>query len=355
MKRLTKLRLVFCVVIIICIAGFIVIVDRSQLAFAAEPSKVYKWKMQSVDPPVLIGPTITQRAFCDRVKKMSNGRIDISLFTAGQLVPTMEISAGLERRTIDIAYTSAGYYMGSVPEGTLEMVGMPPMFLQTIEDALQVYWYMGVDEIIREAFIEKGVYFLGSVFLGDPVTHWSKRPMRSVTDLKGWKTRSYGYLTKILAKFGSMGTLIPHEEVYTAMATGIVEGSYTAGSYYERLKYYEVCPNFYLPGWIPVPSMCIMVSLKAWNELPDDLKAILKEAHAAFTIDHYQRTFWDFQNSLKRLPKMGVNIITWPDKEMEKLREVSFTFFPEIASKSPRCAKAVNIVQDYMRMRGYLK
>jgi TRAP-type mannitol/chloroaromatic compound transport system substrate-binding protein len=340
---------------ILGVSVFAMVAGWSQPPYAEAAPKVIKWKMQSVDPPALIGPQVTQKGFCERVKRMSNGRLDISLFTAGQLVPTREIVEGLARGMIQISYTYTGYYQGAIPEGTLTLSAMPPMLLPTVQDALQVYWYQGVDDIITEAFAEHGVHHLGSLFLGEAITHWSRKPMPTLASMKGHKARAFGYISKVMAKVGASPTFLPHEEVYTSMAQGVIDGSFTAGSYYKRLKYYEICPNFYMPGWIPICSMNLLASAKAWKELPDDLKAIVEEAHRTLAVDHLQRTFWDFQKIMQEFPKLGVNVITWPEEELAKLRKASLSFLPEIASKSERSARAVKIIEDYMKMRGYLK
>jgi TRAP-type mannitol/chloroaromatic compound transport system substrate-binding protein len=242
MERTRMTKSFSCVGLIACFVLVCIFVSSPQQACGASDSKVYNWRMQTSDPPALMGPTTTVKGFIERVKQMSHGRLDITLFTAGQLVPTMEIFDALGKKTIDIAYTSGVYYTGTVPEGSLELTSLPPLLLPTLKDALQVYWYLGVDQLMRDAYAEKGVYYLGSVFLGDPITNWSKNPMHKASDFVGHKVRSFGYISKTLQKLGATPTLIPHEEVYTALAQGVIDGSLTAGSYYQRLKYYEVCP-----------------------------------------------------------------------------------------------------------------
>ena len=87
----------------------------------AAAAPVFKWRMQTVDPPALVGPSITVPAFLENVKKMSNGRLEISLFTAGQLVPTVEIIKALKSGMVDMAYTNGVYYTGAIPEAALDV------------------------------------------------------------------------------------------------------------------------------------------------------------------------------------------------------------------------------------------
>lgn len=152
-----------------------------------------------------------------------------------------------------------------------------------------------------------------------------------------------------------MPTYVPHEEAYTSLQQGVIDGYMTGAHSYKQHKFYEVCPYFYVPGWFDVCGMCMLVSLDAWNNLPDDLKAILKDAFMTYNYDQAQRSWWQYQKMLKGFGKMGATIIAWPDEEMQKVREASLAFLPEIAKKSPLCAKGVEIIKDYMKTRGYIK
>jgi TRAP-type mannitol/chloroaromatic compound transport system substrate-binding protein len=354
MQRQPKTRVCFGFLIVIICTG-LVMGFTGYSAWAQSQPSVIKWRMQSIDPPALIGPQITQKAFCENIKKMSNGRLEITLFTAGQLSPTLELIDSLAKGTVDIAYSSSVYYTGIVPEANIDLVTLPPNMLKTLQDALQVYWYLGVDDLMREGYKQHGVYYVGSLFFTDPNTFWSKKPIKGVDDLKGFKVRGYGYYAKTLAKLGAAPTFIPHEEVYTALAQGVIDGSMTAGSYYKRFKYYEVAPYYYLPGFAPVWSMCIMASQKSWDALPDDLKAIVNEEFKVFAIDHQQRTWWEHEQMIQDLSKLNATLITWPDSEVAKLRDAGMTFIPEIAKKSDRCAKGMEIIQNYMKTKGYIK
>jgi TRAP-type mannitol/chloroaromatic compound transport system substrate-binding protein len=341
----------FCAV---CLTAFVLLHTWNHKACAGEVSKTFKWRMQTIDAPAMVGAAITQPAFCERVRKMSNGRLDITLYTAGQLCPTLEILDSLAKGSVDISYTCGVYYTGAIPEAALELSSLPPMLLKTVADAKQVYWYMGVDDIMREAYAEQGVYMLGSLLLEQPITNWSKKPMMGVADLKGHKCRSFGYLAKTLAELGASPTFIPHEEVYLSLAQGVIDGSMTFGSHYARMKYYEVAPYYYLPGFFPVSSMCVLVSLKSWNALPDDLKGILQDAFVAFNSDHSQQLWWEHEEMVHGLEKLNVKVINWPESELQKVRAAGVSFLPSIAKKNERCAKGIKKIQDYMKFKGYI-
>lgn len=354
MKKIKRKRLILLSVTTIVLITLMMIIGWSQIAFAQKIDKVYKWKMQTHETASSLGPQVTIPAFCNRIKAMSNGRIEITFFTAGQLVPVAEIVNGLAKGTIDIAFTTLANYMGAIPESALGSAGLPPLIFEEYDDAIRVYWKMGVDEVIREAYAKNGVYFLGSQPHADPVSFWSKRPMRGVADLKGFKFRSFGYYAKTFAKLGASPAMIPHEEVYLAMAQGILDGSMTGSYLYKSNKYYEVAPYFYLPG-AGLAGCEVLVSLKSWNELPNDLKEIVKEAFVHYSIDHSNGMWWVRQGILGEFDKMKATAITWPPEEMQKVREAGLDFLSEIANKSPGCDKGIKIIKEFMKIKGYIK
>ena len=319
----------------------------------AQSDKVFNWRMQTVDPPSFVGPAKVIPAWVKRIEEMSNGRLLISVFTAGQLVPTPEIPAALANGAIDIAYTSPVYYTGAIPESFLTSVALPPMLIPSTADGQEIYWNRGVDGIMREAYAENGVHFLTTLFLGDPITYWSKKPQKGVSDLAGFKVRTFGYAAKTFEKLGASPVFLPHEEVYTALAQGVIDGSMTAASYYQRAKYYEAAPCFYTEGWYRAVTMCMLASSRSWQALPDDLKAIVANATMTFSQDLQHQTWLEAQQMLTRFEKLGAQAVTWAPEDLAKVREAGMTFLPEIAAKGPRVAKGVEIVQKYLAEMGY--
>jgi TRAP-type mannitol/chloroaromatic compound transport system substrate-binding protein len=77
---------------------------------------------------------------------------------------------------------------------------------------------------------------------------------------------------------GSKTRTLPPGELYTALSTGVVSAVGWAGpfSMYGQLKLHEVTKYLLWPG-IRMASLHYLVNLKKWEELPDDLKAILRD------------------------------------------------------------------------------
>src|SRR5690606_22843975 len=96
--------------------------------------------------------------------------------------------------------------------------------------------------------------------------------------LKGKKIRTFGYASKVLAKLGAAPVSIPHEEVYTSLSQGVVDGTMTASDFYTRGKYNEVAPYFYTSPWFNCHGMALLAGSRAWDALTPELQAIVSAA-----------------------------------------------------------------------------
>ena len=58
---------------------------------AAAPQKVYQWRMVTTWPKNLPGMGIAPETMAKKIKAMSNGRLDIKVYGAGEIVPPLEV------------------------------------------------------------------------------------------------------------------------------------------------------------------------------------------------------------------------------------------------------------------------
>ncbi|MBT6488433.1 MAG: ABC transporter substrate-binding protein, partial [Deltaproteobacteria bacterium] len=82
----------------------------------AAPQKTFKWKMVTTWPknfPVL--GTAPER-FAKNVEAMSNGRLKVRVYGAGELVPAMEVFDTVSRGTAELGHGGAYYWKGKIPE-----------------------------------------------------------------------------------------------------------------------------------------------------------------------------------------------------------------------------------------------
>ena len=83
------MRILLCAVLIFSIAGC---GDNNQVqGDNVAPQQVYKWKLVTSWPKNYPGLGTAPENFAKKVEAMSNGRLKIKVYGAGQLVPALQV------------------------------------------------------------------------------------------------------------------------------------------------------------------------------------------------------------------------------------------------------------------------
>ena len=159
---------------------------------------------------------------------------------------------------------------------------------------------------------------------------------------------------EILQDLGAEAVFIPHAETYTALQTGVIDASSTAAFVYNDLKFYEVCKHYYSNKW-GMPTNNMIVNMDKWNALPADMQAILDMAGK---MDAYNQDLAYRQIVVKMEGRMekdwGSTFHVMSASDMQKITDAALPYFDEYAAKSPRMAKMIEIIKDYMVEAGYI-
>jgi TRAP-type C4-dicarboxylate transport system substrate-binding protein len=326
-------------------------VGLATLGVGAASAQQFHWKLQSIETPTMPGAAHIMRPWLDKIKKDSGGRLDITLFTAGQLIPSDEILNGLKSGIIEMAWTSPLYTTGAVPESFLNPAAFPPMLLKRSQATRDLYWGPGgIDEILRKAYLRENAYYLNTIFAGGSIAIWScKKPIHTIEDLKGFKFRSFGKVATVFERLGAAPVAMPHPEVYSAISQGIIDGSTGGSALFEANKYYELCKYFYTRPVLEVDALAFMVSKPAWDKLPPDLKELLKKASMEYSGEYEKLTDRLHAEMLAKMPKWGVQKVEWSDEFVDRVRDEGRKMLPEMeASPNPGLVKGVKMIEAYV-------
>ena len=110
------------------------------------------------------------------------------------------------------------------------------------------------DEILA-AMESQGMIGLAFYDSGARSFYTTKKPVKTVADLKGMKIRvqQSDLFVAMIEALGANATPMPFGEVYTALKTGIVDGaennwpSYESTRHFEAAKYYDMTEHAMLP------------------------------------------------------------------------------------------------------------
>lgn len=319
-------------------------------AFAEKP---IKWKAQSFwGAAELTHKTFVD--FCNRVKVLTNGRLEITPYSAGTIVPTFEALDALQNNVIQCMHMWPGYFSGKEPA------------LAAISDMVAAYshpwqkdawmYYKGGWEMLNEMYRPYNAYTVGWMFWGIE-SMVSTKPIRSMEDFKGLKMRvPHGMTAMLMTKLGASVVVLPGGEVYSALDKGVINTSdWATPSMNQRMGFYEVAKYTNYPGFHSMPLGSFTVNINEWNKLPDDIKQILKTACREWCWDSIERIAIDDIRALKEIKEKGINVLAWSDEDLRKVRAVAMEVWDEFAKKSPMTKKVVDSQKDWLRELGLIK
>ncbi|HUV53396.1 MAG TPA: TRAP transporter substrate-binding protein DctP [Dehalococcoidia bacterium] len=316
-----------------------------------EASKVYVLKMQALAAP---GEMWRMEPLQQRLTEMSKGRLKIKAFSSGEIVPTVEILDAVASGVLDMGWFCGAYVSDKIPIAAVEF-GLPFSWTDVGLDVYNIFWERGLLDLVREAYGEHGVYYVGPVHTA-PYSLLAKTEARGIEDLRKMKIRSTGITAKALNNAGIPTVYVPVEETYVALATGTIDGVvYGGAGDYRDTKFYEVAKYYYRPPIMASSTCNVLVNMDVWNSLPSDLQAILVYG----TSDYSQWmafNYLDFEyQALEEMGKQGLKVVTLPDETVAELVEAALPLWDEVAASSPRAAKGVEIVKDWFRTKGVIE
>ena len=89
--------------------------DPGISAQSVEPKQVIKWRMVTTWPKNLPGLGTAPERMAENIRMMSQGRLDIKVYGAGEIVPALEVFEAVSQGTVQMGHGAAYYWKGKVP------------------------------------------------------------------------------------------------------------------------------------------------------------------------------------------------------------------------------------------------
>jgi len=308
---------------------------------AATNQKI-KWRLQTYAGPALAEHVI--KPSIDAFNKVANGEMEIELYFADQLVPTGELFRAMQRGTIDAvqsdddsiaAPVDISVFGGYFPFATRYSLDVPVLFEQ-----------YGLKEIWEEAYGEvDGVTWL-SAGAWDPCHFNTVDPINKLDDLKGKRIFTFPTAGKFLSRFGVVPVTLPWEDIEVAVQTGELDGIAWSGITEDYTVGWADVTNYFLTNNIS-GAWCgsYFANSERWDELPEHLKTLFR---LCMDSSHYYRQHWYWGGEAKlRVHGTKLKLTSIDDAEWKTVENEAEKFWEEIADRTPRTKKVVEIFKQY--------
>src|SRR3546814_505478 len=178
--------------------------------------------------------------FADDVKKLSGGKLDITVHPGASLFKVPEI-----KRAVQTGQVQAGELLMSNVENEIPVFGIDtvPFLATSYDDAMKLY--KASKPVIEKKLAAQGMTLLYTV-PWPPQGIYANKPLNAIGDMKGLKFRSYNPTTARIAELiGAQPVTIQAAELAQALATNTVNSFITSASTGRDSKVWESLKYFY--------------------------------------------------------------------------------------------------------------
>lgn len=278
-----------------------------------------QWNIASAFPKAAPGVGTNVTRYAELVGLMSDGRMQLEVYGAGELVPPFSVEDAVQQGNVPVGHTPPYYSAGK--NAALHWYTGVPFGMTSYEHYAWLRWGGG-QEIWDDLYAERN---LRPFYSGNSNTQsggWFKNRIESVADLQGLNMRIAGLGGEMLRKLGVNAVLLPPTEIFQALQSGAIDAAEWVGPLLDQAFGLQRVTNLcYVPAYAePGAAVCVVFNQDAFAELPADLQAICEAAagHAALEM-HAQFDYYNAQ-AMESLKAEGVEFLNFPDDVVVAMR-----------------------------------
>lgn len=316
---------------------------------AGQPSAEGGQKVIELSYSIFFPPThiqcIMAQEWADEIAKRSGGQVKITLYPSGMLSKADQCYAGVVNGISDIGMSCFAYTRGRF--GLLEGLDLPlgyPDGMTATRIANEL--------IAKYQPVELSDVKLLYVHAHGPGILASRKPVRTLEDVKGLKIRATGLSAKIATALGGVPVAMSQGETYEALQKGVVEATLCPVETLKGWKQGEVISsvtNSQVIGYTTV--MFVVMNKNKWESLPADIQEIFSEVCREWVGRHGQawdqadEDGWAFVRQLNR------EIVDLTEEQKEAWKKAVEPIIQEyIAASSEKGLAGKELIEDIRRL-----
>ncbi|QCI67063.1 TRAP transporter substrate-binding protein [Phreatobacter stygius] len=314
----------------------------------AQSQPQLRWRMVTSYPKSLDTLDGGCRMLAKIVSDLTDGRFDIQVFAAGEVVPALAVLDAVQNGTVEMGHTASYYYVGKEP--SLAFDTCLPFGLNARQ---QNAWmtHGGGAALMQELFAPYNIKVFPAGNTGAQMAGWFRKEIATVEDLRGLKFRTGGLVGQILTKLGVVPQQIAAGDIYPALERGTIDAAEWVGPHDdERLGLQKVARYYYAPGWAEGSAqVSLYVGQSRFDGLPPAYKSAVEQASAA--VNTWMLGKYDNDNpaALRRLVASGAQIRLYSREVLTAAFDASEQLYAELSAKDPKFKKIFDAWNAYRR------
>ncbi len=302
----------------------------------ATSDKKHRWKMVLPWSKGLLFYDMAVH-FCDTVRLASGGRLEIKAFSAGELVPAMEIFDAVSKGSFDAGHDWPGYWKGK--NEAFITVASVPYGLDAELYNIWLYERGGLEEM-QALYAPYNLFALPGGQVGQEMGLNSSKRASTMEDFKGMKVRTWGWYLDILNELGASGVATPGGEVYLSLQTGVLDAaefSSPAVNYpmgFDEVTQYIIQPGVHQPGC----QFAFFFNKDSYDKLGDDLKWILDTAAKETQLWSYSWINNLNAEAIRRFKEKS-EIVMMDEKAIVDFAKTTQAYMEKVKARCPDCKR----------------
>ena len=308
--------------------------------------ETFRWKMVMPWSKGLLFFDMAQH-FADSVALASGGRLEIKLFSAGELVGAMESFDAVSKGSAEIGHDWPGYWKGK-NENFVSFASVP-FGLDAEGYNIWLYERGGLEQM-QELYGEYNLMAFPCGNGGQEMGLFSNKRATKLADFKGMRLRTPGWFMDIMNSLGASVTPLPGGEVYLALERGVIDAAefstpainYPMG--FDEITKYVIEPGVHQPS---VQTSCF-INKDAWDKLPADLQWIVKIAAKETQL---WANAWQENLNMEaiKLFKEKVEFVRMDDETLNSFAKRTHEYLEELKGKYPDVKKTLDSQDAFKR------
>lgn len=249
------------------------------------------------------------QGFAKQSDSLTGGKVKFQVFPAGTIGSPLKITETVQKKVAPAGHHWPGYDWGIDKAAAIfgGYVGSPP-----IEALLHWVYSGGGLEMWKQWRLEKfNVVGLPCGSHSDEIHMHSRKPIKSLEDLKGLKLRTAGAWAEVATTLGASTVILPASEVYPALERGVVDAIEWAtpginyGLGFHKVAKYIILPGVHQPGAV---LECVF-DKATWDGFDAVTKTQIEAAAKKMTLESWMNINVLDVEALEKYKKDGLEII----------------------------------------------
>ena len=317
-------------------------------AARGQGAQSFNWKMATGWPS---GPLmdIGAKLYAQRIEQFTTGRIKIQVFPGGALGNALKVPETVKNGVAELGHTWMGYDWGKDP--TTVLFGG---YAGSFDTERMLHWMYEAGGVEMQRQFREETEGVISIPLGirtaEAFLH-SRKPVKSLADLKGLKLRTAGAWLEMAKDLGAAPVTTAGGDVYPMLERGAIDAT-EWGTLYENISmgFHKIAKYVIYPGvHQPTAPFELVINKEAWAKLSAPDKKLIELAAELVTLQFWLTVGNEDAKALAFYRKAGNTIIELDPEVQYAARRIGIDWANKIAkeNKYPWFAKVLKSQNEF--------